>query len=64
MLAIGGQMAMLRENIESAEGQLERLNNQIALSALELTYYENVDVPIPFGKYFSKGLGNGWDNLI
>jgi hypothetical protein len=65
MLAIEKQMATLREDIESAEGQIKRFDNQITLSSLEVTFFEETErASIPFAKYFRNGVSNGWKNLI
>jgi hypothetical protein len=65
ILAIEEQIAKLREDIESAEGQLKRFDNRIMLSTLEVTFYETTDgAPVQFAKHFRNGIENGWDNLI
>lgn len=63
ILAIEEQLAKLRENIESAEGKLKRLDNQVTLSTLDITYYVHLDESPKFSRYFKNGFGNGWDNL-
>ncbi len=64
ILAIEEQLAKLREDIESAEGQLKRLDDQVALSTLDVSYYVRLDEPPQFARHFRNGLGNGWDNLV
>ncbi len=63
ILAIEEQLAKLREDIESAEGQLKRLDDQVTLSTLDVTYYVRLNESPEFARYFKNGFGNGWDNL-
>ncbi|VGO14988.1 hypothetical protein PDESU_03568 [Pontiella desulfatans] len=64
ILSIEEQLATLREDIESAEGKLKRLDDQVALSTLDVTYYVSLDESPEFARYFRNGLGNGWENLV
>jgi hypothetical protein len=64
VLEIEKQLATIREDIESAEGQLKRLDDQVALSTLEVTYYVRLNESPKFAGYFRRGLGNGWENLV
>lgn len=64
ILAIEEQLAKLREDIESAEGQLKRLDDQVALSTLDVSYYVQLNEAPEFAKYFRTGIGNGWENLV
>lgn len=64
ILAIEEQLAKLREDIESAEGKLKRLDDQVTLSTLDITYYVLLDESPEFARYFRKGVGNGWENLV
>lgn len=64
ILEIEKQLAKIREDIESAEGQLKRLDDQVALSTLDVTYYVRLDESPEFARYFKNGIGNGWENLV
>jgi hypothetical protein len=64
VLEIEKQLAIIREDIESAEGQLKRIDDQVALSTLEVTYYIRLNESPEFARYFHRGLGNGWENLV
>ena len=64
ILAIEEQLAKLREDIESAEGKLKRLDDQVTLSTLDVTYYVRLDESPEFARYFRNGVGNGWENLV
>lgn len=64
ILAIEKQIGLLRAEIESIEGRLNYLKNQVAFSTLTLNFYEKIPVDNEFSERFSKGFENGWDNLI
>ncbi|MFW6347593.1 MAG: DUF4349 domain-containing protein [Cyclonatronaceae bacterium] len=64
MLEIERQMEQLRGQIESIEGRLQYLQNQVALSTLRLNFYELRPSDMQFGREFLDGLGSGWNNLI
>lgn len=64
VLGIEEQLAILREDIESAEGQLKRLDDQITLSTLDVTFYVRLNESPEFARHFRNGVGNGWENLI
>ncbi len=63
ILKIEEQIGKLRADIESAEGQLRYLSNQVALSTLTVTFYEKA-VSSGFGYKFSTALRSGWDNFL
>jgi len=64
ILEIESQLGELRSEIESIEGRLQYLNNQVSFSTLRMTFYENVPRQTDFSGKFSEGFRNGWDNLI
>lgn len=64
ILEIEKQANDLRSEIESIEGRLKYLKNQVSFSTLTLTVYEQVASSIGFGRKFSEGFANGWENLI
>lgn len=64
ILEIEKQIGQLRAEIESVEGRLKYLKNQVSFSTLTLTVYEQVASSIGFGRKFSEGFANGWENLI
>lgn len=64
ILEIERQSAMLREEIESVEGQLKYLNDQVGFSTLDIEFYVLTrDMP-SFGGKFGQGLHEGWQNLL
>lgn len=64
ILEIEKQLATLRADIESVEGRLKYLENQVSLSSLTMTFYENTPVYTGVTADFKNGFQNGWDNLI
>lgn len=55
ILRIQKEMEIIREDIESAEGRLKYLNNQVGYSTLKITYYEH---KLSSGFNFSGKMGN------
>lgn len=64
ILEVERQIGDLRAEIESFEGRLKYLNNQVSYSTLNVRVYETVSEQTDFGRKFRDGLKNGWDNLI
>jgi len=64
ILEIEKQLGELRSEIESIEGRLQYLENQVSFSTLHITFYESVQNSTDFSKKFTEGFRNGWDNLI
>jgi Domain of unknown function (DUF4349) len=64
MVAIEGQLANVRAEIESMEGRLKYLSNQVSYSTLNLSYYQVVTTDYGFFTKVTRGLGQGWKNLL
>lgn len=64
ILEVEKQIGELRAEIESFEGRLKYLNNQVSYSTLNVRIYETISEHIEFSKKFKEGFKNGWDNLI
>jgi hypothetical protein len=64
ILSIESQLSNVRTEIESAEGKLNYLKSQIAMSALTITYYEVIGTDFGFASKFAHSLREGWDNLL
>lgn len=64
MLEIERELGNIRAEIESIEGRLRYLNDQVAYSTLSVTYYEKIHSQTAFGKHFREGFRNGWNNLV
>lgn len=66
LLEIENKLTEIRSDIESAQGQLNYLNKQIAYSSLDITFYtkattQNIDDL--FTNKFKTSISNGWDFL-
>lgn len=64
ILEIEKQIGKLRSEIESTEGRLEYLNNQISISTLYIEFYVNIPQETELGKQFKGGFKKGWENLM
>ena len=64
ILEVEKQIGNLRSDIESIEGRLKFLNNQVSFSTLNVRIYETISEQTEFGKKFKNGFKNGWENLI
>ena len=64
ILEVEKQIGNLRSDIESIEGRLKFLNNQVSFSTLNVRIYETISEQTGFGKKFKNGFKNGWENLI
>jgi len=64
MVAIEGQLANVRSEIESMEGRLKYLSSQVAYSTLSLNYYEIISTEYGFATKFIRSLSQGWNNLL
>jgi hypothetical protein len=64
ILEVEKQIGNLRSDIESIEGRLKFLNNQVSFSTLNVRIYETISEQTEFGKKFKNGFQNGWENLI
>ena len=63
-MEIEKEIGVLRADIESIEGRLNVLKNQVSFSTLTLTMYEEVAAPSLFGARWVKSLREGWQNLL
>jgi hypothetical protein len=64
IVSIESQIATVRSEIESMEGRLTYLQNQVSFSTLHVSYYERSATPFGFGYKFVHSLSQGWDNLL
>lgn len=64
ILEIEREIASLRSDIESFEGRLTYLQNQVSLSTLTIDYYETISKDNRFWGKVKDGFGNGWDFLL
>ena len=64
LLEIEKHIGELRSDIESIEGRLKYLKDQVSLSTLTMTFYQSNPNETEFGRKFKNGFRNGWENLI
>jgi hypothetical protein len=64
ILEIERELNTLRSDIESMEGRLKYLQNQVSLSSIQITYYKELTKKTAFGQKFAQGFRSGWTNLI
>lgn len=64
LLAIETQIANVRGEIESMEGRLKYMSNQVQFSTLTLVYYESLGTDFGFGGKVGNAFSNGWDAFL
>ena len=64
MMEIEEELSKLRGDIESIEGRLRKMSNQISYATVELTFFESKPVTYEFGQKFQTGFTNGWNGFI
>ncbi len=64
ILEIEREIGALRADIESIEGRLNVMKNQVAYSTVTITIYEPVSAPSFFGDKLGSGFKGGWNNLL
>lgn len=64
IIEIEKELAILRADIESMEGMLRLLGNQVDYATLNVSFYQKIREDHAFAKKFASGLRNGWENLI
>jgi len=64
ILEIERELGTLRSDIESIEGRLRYLKNQIGLSTLRIEFYREMPKNNRFADLFGEGFVNGWHNLV
>jgi uncharacterized UPF0160 family protein len=64
IVSIESQIATVRAEIESMQGRMNYLKNQIAFSTLQVNYYQRVGVDFGFFSKAASAIGKGWDNFL
>ena len=64
ILEIEKQLGQLRTEIESVEGRMNYLKDQLALSTLTVVFYESHLAQTAFGRKMKDGFRSGWTNLM
>lgn len=64
VLRIESKIGLIREEIESAEKRLRKLQDQVALSTLHVEFYQQIQKPVIAEKNrFEQAVVNGWNGL-
>jgi hypothetical protein len=64
IVSIEGQIANVRAEVESMEGRLKYLSNQVSFSTLNVSYYQESVAGYGFGSKFIGSLKSGWFTLV
>lgn len=64
ILTIEKEIGVLRADIESMEGRLKYLSNQVSYSTLTLVFYEKSASDFGFTHKFTEALANGWRGIM
>jgi Domain of unknown function (DUF4349) len=64
IMDIEQQIASVRSDIESREGRLKYLSNQVAYSTLSVSFYETIGTDFGFGSKLGGAFGTGWDYFL
>ncbi len=64
ILMIEREMGTLRTEIESFEGRLKYLTDRVSMSTLTVVFYEKTQAPFRLMDKVSRGLKNGWKNML
>ena len=67
ILEIEKELSVIREEIESKEGQLKYLQNKVSLSTLTINFYKTVansqDATVSFGSKMWNAIQSGWNGI-
>ena len=64
MLAIEKEMRDLRTEIESIEGRLRYLRDQVSMSSLTIEFYQKTGASTGYSKKLGQALVRGWDFML
>ena len=68
ILEVESNLSKIREDIESTQGRLNLLDNQIILSTIELTYFQYLPLPVTKSAEFAFRIGSslveGWNMFL
>ncbi len=67
ILQVENELARLREEIESTEGRLRYLKDQVSLSTLSIIFYQEIESERPGFEFLEKagnGFNNGFEGLL
>lgn len=64
VLSIEKELGDIRTEIESLEGQLKFLADQVQFSTLRISFYKNTSTPTVFTYQIRAAFAKGWENLL
>ena len=64
ILSVETEIGNIRSEIESIEGRLKYLSDQVSMSTLNITYYQKTGTDFGFASKFVQALKSGWDILL
>jgi hypothetical protein len=64
VLKVEEQLNIVRTDIESAEGRMKFLNNQIAYSTGHISFYQKISTPVGFFGEIGNSFKEGWNSLL
>ena len=64
IISVESKIANVRSEIESMQGRLEYLKNQVSLSTVNVSYYETLGTDFGFATKLVDSLKDGWQNLL
>jgi hypothetical protein len=64
ILEIERELGKVRAEVESMEGRLKYLSDQVAFSTLDISFYKRVGKDSRFGNKFTDSLKMGWNILV
>jgi hypothetical protein len=64
IVSIESQIANVRADIESMQGRMNYLQNQVAFSTLQVNYFQRVGTDFGFFGKAARAIGQGWDNFL
>ena len=64
ILSIERELGTLRAEIESVEGRMKYLSDQVAMSSLTVSFHEKASSGPGFGHAFGQALRAGWKNIL
>jgi hypothetical protein len=64
VLAIEQQAGIVRAEIESMQGRMNYLKDQVAFSTISINYYQTIGTDFGFASKFVASMKKGWDNLL
>lgn len=64
ILEIERELNKVRADVESMEGRLKYLSDQVAFSTLEIAFYKRIGKDARFGNKFTDSIKTGWNILV